>query len=446
MSLKIRLNIMITCLLVIMMVIGAWFMLQNARENVRAEISSTTSLTLHLLDREINTLSAKLVGVPDSTPFDLATLSHIRHLRIEFFDVSGRLIETNQFAKNDAQVRLSPKWFISLMTTTILKETRRDVFFAGRMIGRLIVTPDPMYEITETWDDTKDILALIFIFFIAVTSVVYIAIDSALKPISRILAALNDLEQGKLETRLPRFDLPELSSIALKFNHMAQTLEQSIKRNIGLSRQIINLEEVERKNLARDLHDEVGQSITAIHIDAQAILNYQEFNEVTIQNLRLSAKAILNVTKNMMDITHQILEKLRPDAIDKLGLKIAIQDIVSSWQSKLAGADCSLDISGELIGMPEDISITAYRVIQESLTNIARYANAGQINIGILQEQQTLVLMIEDDGIGFETPQMTTGFGLTGMRERIEGLGGELELDSAIGKGTRLVARLPLSL
>ena len=223
MSLKIRLNIMITCLLIIMMAIGAWFMLQNARENVRAEIASTTSLTLHLLDREIFSLSAKLVGVPDSTPFDLATLNHIRHLRIEFFDVSGRLLETNQVGIKHAQTNVSPKWFIDIMTTTNLQETHRDVFFAGRLIGQLIVTPDPMYEIVETWDDTKDILALIFIFFIAVTSVVYMAIDSALKPVSRILSALTDLEQGKLETRLPHFDLPELSSIALKFNNMAQT-------------------------------------------------------------------------------------------------------------------------------------------------------------------------------------------------------------------------------
>lgn len=446
MSLKIRLNIMITCLLIIMMAIGAWFMLQNARENVRAEIASTTSLTLHLLDREIFSLSAKLVGVPDSTPFDLATLNHIRHLRIEFYDVSGRLLESNEIDTSKTQERLSPKWFVNLMATANLQKTKRDVFFAGRLIGQLIITPDPMYEIVETWDDTKDILALIFIFFIAVTSVVYMAIDSALKPVSRILTALTDLEQGKLETRLPHFELPELSSIALKFNHMAQTLEQSIKRNVGLSRQIINLEEVERKTLARDLHDEIGQSITAIHIDAQAILNYKEFNEVTIQNLRLSAKAIFNVSKNMMGITHQILEKLRPDAIDKLGLKTAIQDLFRSWQSKLIGVECALDISGELTDLPEDISITAYRVVQESLTNIARYANASKINVGILQEPDMLVVMIEDDGDGFEASQSTAGFGLIGMRERLEGLGGELELDSAIGSGTRLVARLPLEL
>ena len=232
------------------------------------------------------------------------------------------------------------------------------------------------------------------------------------------------MENGKLGKRLSDFELPELASIGKKFNGMAEKLELSINRNLGLSRHIISLEEVERKNLARDLHDEIGQSIKAIHVDAQAILG---------------------VTKNMMGITHQILDRLRPDAIDKLGLKTALADLASTWKSKLGGADCTLNISGDLEGLTETISITAYRIVQESLTNIARYANAKKVYISILQEENTLVLMVEDDGDGFDLLNKTDGYGLTGMRERVEGLGGEFELDSAIDEGTCLVIRLPLS-
>ncbi|HAF01559.1 MAG TPA: sensor histidine kinase [Methylophilaceae bacterium] len=445
MSLKLRLNIMITCLLLIVLIIGAWFMLLNARENVRAEIESTASLTLHLLDREILSFSETPIGGPEVMPFQLANLSHIRHLRIEFFDTAGKLRDTNQLPKTTDNQSISPKWFVRLMTVMSPMEfTSRVVIFGGKPVGQLVITPDPSYEIEEIWDDTKDLLALVFIFFIAVNMLVYGAIDRALKPVNSILAALTDLEHGKLDTRLPAFELPELASIGTKFNGMAETLELSIKRNLGLSRQIISLEEVERKSLARDLHDEIGQSITAIHIDAQAILNISEFNQMSIDNLRISAQAIINVTKKMMGITHQILERLRPDTIDKLGLKTALEDLVSSWQPKLGKAICSLNISGELEGVAETVAITAYRVIQESMTNIARYAQAERVSIGILQEDEVLVLMVEDDGLGFNTEDMTNGFGLTGMRERVEGLGGEFELDSAINKGTRLVVRLPL--
>ncbi len=445
-SLKLRLNIMITCLLLMVLFIGAWFMLINARENVRAEIESTASLALHLLDREILSFSEMPIGGPHAMPFQLASLSHIRHLRIEFFDVRGVLRDTNQLDKEAEQLRLPPKWFVRLMTNmSPLTYASRSIVFGGKAVGQLVITPDPSYEIEETWDDTKDLLALVFIFFISVNLLVYFAIDKALKPVNRILAALTDLEHGKLETRLSGFELPELASIGKKFNGMAEQLELSIKRNLGLSRQIISLEEVERKSLARDLHDEIGQSITAIHVDAQAILNISDINKTSIANLRLSAQAILGVTKNMMGITHHILDRLRPDAIDKLGLKAALEDLVVTWKSKLEATVCTLDISGNLEGFSETISISAYRIIQESLTNIARYANAKKVSIGILQEENTFVLMVEDDGNGFDALSATNGFGLTGMRERVEGLGGEFELDSAIGNGTRLVVRLPLS-
>jgi two-component system sensor histidine kinase UhpB len=445
MSLKLRLNIMITCLLLVVLCIGAFLMLMNARENVRVEIESTANLTLHLLDREILAFSETPIGGPSATPFQLANLNHIRHLQIAFFNMQGHLLDSNQFDKESKKQRVPPAWFVRLMTNiSPLHDVKRTVIFGGRAVGQLVITPDPSYEIEETWDDTKDLLLLVFIFFVAVNLLVYFAIDKALKPVNRILTALTDLENGKLETRLSNFDLPELASIAKKFNRMAEKLELSIKRNVGLSRQMISLEEVERKNLARDLHDEIGQSITAIHVDALAMLNIKEINQTSIAKLRLSAEAILGVSKNMMGITHQILDRLRPDAIDKLGLKMAIDDLVSRWQAKFGDTVCTLNISGNLHGLSETIAITAYRIVQESLTNIARYADAKKIYISILQEESTLVLMVEDDGNGFDCASETDGYGLTGMRERVEGLGGEFELDSAIGAGTRLVVRLPL--
>jgi len=435
---------MITCLLLIVMVIGSWLMLLNARENVRAEIESTASLTLHLLDREIRSFASQPIGGPDAKPFQLESLSNIRHLRIEFFDIRGRLHDTNKLGNQHEIDHISPKWFVRLMTRMApLTNTTREVVYGGRVIGQLVITPDPSYEIEEIWDDTKGLLALVFIFFIAVNLLVYGAIDHALKPVNRILAALTDLEHGKLDTRLPDFDLPELASIGQKFNGMAETLEQSINRNLGLSRQIIRLEEVERKSLARDLHDEIGQSITAIHVDAQAILNISEINKPSIDKLKISAQAIVTVTKKMMGITHQILNRLRPDSIDKLGLKTALEDLVSSWQGKFDDVICTIDISGTLERLSETTAISAYRIVQESLTNIARYANAERVSIGVIEEQNTLVLMIEDDGDGFDVDAVRHGFGLNGMRERVEGLSGEFELDSAEGAGTRIVVRLP---
>lgn len=447
MSLKLRLNLIITALLFVMMFIGAWFMLSNARENVRAEIESTANLALHLLDAEIFSFAETPIGGMEATPFRLKSLSHVRHLRIEFYDVRGNLRDSNAAVSKDDEMQTTPWWFEDLMTkmSSPWAQTRRAVLFGARVIGELVVTPDPSYEIAEIWSDVKDLLGLAFVFFIAVNILVYWAVGSALRPVTNILLALESLEHGKLDTRLPTFKLSELARISIKFNRMAETLQQSIHRNLGLSKQIISLQEKERKSLARDLHDEVGQSITAIHVDAQAIVN-SELNTTSAKaNAKQSATAILLVAEQMMDMTHKILERLRPDALDKLGLSVALNELVSSWRPRLNGAVCVIKISGELNGLSEVVSVTVYRVVQECLTNIARYAAANRVTIGVLQEDDTIVVMVEDDGRGFDTADLTNGFGLAGMRERIEGLGGEFELDSAQGRGTHVVARLPIS-
>lgn len=448
MNLKLRLNLMITALLLTMMLIGAWFMLINAREDVRAEIESTAGLTVHLIDTEILSFADVPIGGPDATPFRLGSLSHIRHLRIEFYDIAGNLRDSNASSDMSDIEHDSPAWFVNLMTTMSppWQQTRRSVMFGARMIGELVITPDPSYEIAEVWSDTKGILGFMFIFFVAVNVMVYWAVDKALRPVEHILLALTDLERGKLDTRLPSFNLPELASIGIKFNGMAETLQQSIQRNLGLTRQLINLQEDERKSLARDLHDEVGQSITAIHADAQAILTQDNTSKKAQSNIQESALAIVAVTQKMMNMTHQILERLRPDTLDKFGLNVALHDLLASWRTRLNNAVCTLKVSVESSMLPEAISITAYRIVQEGLTNIAKYAEATRVTINVFEAENTLVVMLEDDGKGFNSNQETSGFGLTGMRERVEGLGGEFELDTEIGSGTRIVVRLPLEL
>lgn len=441
MSLKFRLNLIITALLLLMMVIGAWEMIRNAREDVRAEVESTASLALHLLDTEILAYAATPIGGPDVRPFRLSALGNVRHLRIEFFDVSGTLRDSNMPAagmKRD----VPPDWFTSMMSAMSppWKETRRSILFGGRLIGELVITPDPSYEIAEIWSDTQGLLVLVIVFFAAANFFIYWAVSNSLRPVDRIIQALTELERGNLDVRLPAFDLPELSSIASKFNGLAQTLEQSNRRNHALSRQLIQLQEDERKNLARDLHDEIGQSLTAIHADAQAILHSDKGGK----NTQESALAIASVAQQMMGMTHQMLQRLRPDTLDKFGLKVALHDLTDSWRPRLGGATCITQISGDFSRLEDTTATTVYRIVQECLTNIARYANARRVSIGLLKEDDGIVVMVEDDGSGFDPDAVEDGFGLTGMRERVEGLGGDYELDTAVGKGTRIVVRLPV--
>jgi two-component system sensor histidine kinase UhpB len=274
------------------------------------------------------------------------------------------------------------------------------------------------------------------------------AVAQALKPTEKILHALDALEEGDLDTRLPAFKLPELSRIGKKFNRMIETLQRSIQKNHKLTQELITLQEQERKSLARDLHDEFGQCLTAIHTDASVVL---KASEKKYPELQQSALAITELSKHLIEMVSGLLQKLRPGILDELGLEAAIQDTVETWKTRHPEIRTSLTISGLDNMLPETHSIALYRLVQECLTNISRHAQAANIAIEVFKLSKSgkpgLQVTIKDDGKGFNTKK-TDGFGLPGMRERVEGLGGTLKIQSSINSssGTEISAWIPTSI
>ncbi|ABE49082.1 signal transduction histidine kinase, glucose-6-phosphate specific [Methylobacillus flagellatus KT] len=444
MNLKLRLNLIITLLLALVLLLAAVMMIHNARDDVRAEVQSTATLAMHLLDAEILHYTSDFAwlneadGQNPNSIFRLHNLGNVRHLRIEFFDANGRLRDSNI----ESHKQEPTSWLVSAMgfISPALPEIRRKIFVSGRMIGELVVTPDPSYEIQEVLGDVMGLLLLVAIFFVAVNALVYWAVGRAMRPVDSVMTALNELERGNLKARLPDFELPELAGISRKFNAMAETLETSIQNNHKLTQQLIRLQEDERKNLARDLHDEIGQYLTAVHVDASAILNAK-----SIENAKESAKAISAVARQMMDIVHDMLQRLRPSGLDAFGLSTALKDLVSTWKQRNQQVDVHVDIPGRLDDIrDETTAIAVYRIVQECLTNVTRHSNASRVDIRITIEKTMLNITVEDNGRGFNTAQLPSGFGLAGMRERVEGLGGRFSLDSALAAGTRVNVELPL--
>jgi two-component system sensor histidine kinase UhpB len=441
MSLKLRLNLMITALLLLVMLAGALVTVKNARDDIRAEIESTVGLAFHLLDREIIYYSGLPQGDVNELPFNLKNFGNIRHLRIEFHDRLGRIRDSNQPGMPEGSKGMPPAWFAEMLSIVSAQwaPTMRPIYLSGHKIGDLVITPDPSYEIAEIWEDTVGLLTLVGVFFVAVNVMVYWAIGHALRPVDHIVTALDALEQGNLEARLPAFQTAELARISEKFNSMVQTLKQSIESNHRLSRKLIHLQEEERKSLARDLHDEVGQCLTAITADAAAILDAR-----SVKVARESATAIAEVARSMMSIVHRMLQRLRSDVLDKLGLKAALHEALDAWRHRNPGANTVIQISGEIDNLGEHIAITVFRIVQECLTNISRHAAARRVTLKVNREGRTLNVLVEDDGRGFNPQASVEGFGLAGMRERVEELGGVFHLDSAPGEGSRVMVYLQL--
>ncbi len=433
---------MITCLLLALLTVSTFFVVKNAREDVRAEISATSNLVLHLLDDEtLHYLSDyDWMNTRDGTSiFRLQSLDNMRHLKIDFYDINGRLRETNRKIKALADACVTPAWFATLMSTAKISAQKKakKIILNGRFVGTLVITPDSSYEIAEVWKDTVSILSLVAIFFVIINILVYWAVQYTFKPVDRIIDALTKMQQGNFNSRLPNFSQTELHEMGQKFNAMADTLQESTQNNRRLTQQIIRLQEDERQSLARDIHDEIGQYLTAIHVDASAILNGRK-----LSSAKESALAISEVTRQMMDVVHQIIQRLRPRVLDELGLGLALIELVHHWRQRCKNIKIVVHIDKNLGSLDELVSITAYRVIQECLTNIAKHANAGYVSVKVMQDEQFIHLYIEDDGVGFSQAVSTQGFGLAGMIERVQGLLGEINIQSSINQGVKVTVKL----
>jgi len=213
------------------------------------------------------------------------------------------------------------------------------------------------------------------------------------------------------------------------------------------------VQENERRHLARELHDEMGQCITAIQADAKII---SEFAARCDCRLVTSAEAIKVVSARIYEFVHATMLQLRPSMLDNLGLGDAIREEVNTWRSRHQDTRCTLSINTDLDGLDEQTNITVYRIVQECLTNIAKHANARSIAIDIDYVDATqpgdldgipvsaVRISIRDDGEGMDPEARGQGLGLIGMRERASALGGMLSVQSTLGQGTTVVVALPL--
>lgn len=218
-------------------------------------------------------------------------------------------------------------------------------------------------------------------------------------------------------------------------------------QNRTLTQNLYSMQETERRHLARELHDELGQWLTAIHAEAQAILCVSDRESA----VRASGQAISESVKEMHEVIHGMLRHLRPALLDELGLADSLRELTNKWCLHNPGIIFEFVLEDALNGLNENINITVYRIIQEALTNISSHALAKHVSVclrrepGVTPDAEALFLRVTDDGKGFDPNQALNGFGLLGIRERVIAAGGEFSSFSAPGHGVRIDVRLPLN-
>ena len=297
---------------------------------------------------------------------------------------------------------------------------------------------------------------------IAVTEIILTVLATVLiglhltRRLGLLAQAAEEVGKGDYSVSVPIETADEVGKTAIAFNRMVSEVssrtqqlkheEERSRHLLAENRQLIHasleVQEEERKYLARELHDELGQCITAIQADAESI---RDLSSSCDNRITTSADAIMSVSTRIYEVVHSMMQRLRPGVLDHLGLVEALSEAVSDWQGRNPGIQCTFECTGELAGLGERINITVYRIVQECLTNITKHAGATRVSVSLANKSGKLQLEVQDDGRGSEQSPPGNGLGLIGMRERVEALGGEFRLQTAAGDGYGLTIIIPVT-
>ena len=447
MSLRFRLNLLITLLFALILIAGSFYVINNARTAVKEEMQSVAKLTLQLV--EIALMSNSGSSTPEiqqNVLGNIANLESTRHLEIELYKTGS--------VGNSIPVRIiptitseAPEWFIRTVKPSPV-EYRRIFRESQTVYTEIIIRANPSDEITEVWNETKGTLGLLVLFAVLANILVYISLGRGLAPIESILKGLDGIEQGEYQLRLPKFKFPEFSRISEKFNNMAEVLQKSRDENRLLTQKSLAIQEDERRILAQELHDEFGQSITAIKAVAASI---EQTKHQDSETLKRSAMTIGTFSDRMYEVARRMMRQLRPAILDEFGLISALQDMIDDWNARHEVVFCHFEFKGKFDALGEEVNISIYRIVQESLTNIIKHAQATDVTVCLNRVEQGkeddslrkigIRLVIKDNGIGFDE-STHRGLGLLGMRERIEALEGSFVMRSAINQGVEIIVSL----
>jgi len=285
---------------------------------------------------------------------------------------------------------------------------------------------------------TRQLLLVAAATFAVISTLVYfLATQTTIKPLNSLLKSVQAVSRGNLSQHVKVKSKDELHTLADAFNTMTQHLKETRQSRDLLMKQIITSQEEERQRIARELHDETGQSISSLMIYLHFLktsANKEEFQQKS-EEFREQLTQTLQQVRLMS-------WKLSPTPLSNLGLEEALQSFVKKYEETTEW-NIKLNTEGlRKISLPDEAEINLYRVVQEALTNIARHARAKNVRIDFTVENDSLVATIEDDGVGFDTSKQgynsSTSLGINTMNERISMIGGSMETKSSPGKGTRI--------
>ncbi|WP_395666193.1 ATP-binding protein [Methylocella sp.] len=416
--------------------------LAGARGRIASEEASGVTLGDHLIRFALDDLAAaRSPGDRAATARRLREgLAQIRHIRVAFPD-----------APPPPPSNLAPAWFTALLRPPEIVKTY-SLGGGAEPRGEIVMRGEPSDESAEIWSGLLFLTALLGLLSFAIVTLMVAAARHALAPLRQLLEGLDRLGRGQFGA-LPQIGTGELAPIAAHFNRLSATLARSEADNHLLIDRLMSVQDAERKELARELHDEFGASLFGIRAAASCIVEAAsaEVGPEAKTEIVERARSVSALADAIQKQNYRILERIRPMVLRQMGLAEALAQLVESFRAQHKEFSCAIEVSETAAGrrFDEEASLTAYRIAQEGLTNVARHSGADSVCVSMEVARapsgaEEIRLAVEDDGVG-PPPELRYGYGLLGMSERVRKLDGRLTIKEGEAGGTRIEAVIPLA-
>jgi two-component system sensor histidine kinase UhpB len=445
-SLRLQINLIIAVLMSLFIGTVVYQQIQDTRSSVREEIEGSNQVATQFLTRV--SWVYEVSGLRGMLSF-LDQLGRVRANDVSLYSPAGELVYASPPSTYKSG-RDAPRWFAGLVSPPAQRQEIR----VGD--GRLVIQANSSRAVLDGWDTLERLLWIGAIALAVINALVFWLTGRVLHPLQIVIKGLKRMEQGDYQARLPALTGKEGRLMSLAFNRTAQAVadsaaaqklateaRQRLQENRELTQMIQAHIEEERRSIARELHDELGQSITAIKSIGQSILQRPDSHD---QRVTEAARLIVDTAGRMYDAIHEMIPRLRPFALDSFGLGDALSDLAGEWRTRHPQVEMRLTIDEPLPPLNDAVTTSAYRIVQEALINALRHAAPSRIDVSVAAGSDQLIVRVDDNGVGLPPTWDQPGhYGVRGMRERAAALGGTFELCAGRDGGTQVVARLPLA-
>ena len=446
MTLRLKINLIVAALTVLFLAAVIALQWRSMREAVNEEVVAANRVAAQLLNRTASRYAAQ--GTPAMLAF-LQGVGRIRSNDITLFDAQGAEIYRSPSSPYKAG-RDAPDWFEALIAPP---PSTQAIEFPD---GRLVVQANASRAAVDAWDYTVRLVGAGLVLLLVVNVLVFWLVGRTVRPFGEIVTALNQVQAGRFDVALPALAGTEAAAIGSAFNRMVFDLQSHIeteKRAVRAELQLSDSRELtrwieqhveqERRMIARELHDELGQSVTAMRSMALSIA--QRVGPLDAQ-AEQAARTIADESSRLYDAMHGIIPRLTPLVLDNFGLAEALEDLAERTRRSQPDVTIELQIGLGSLRLPSEVALALYRAAQEGITNALRHGQARRLRISLDGTDTEVTLGVTDDGVGLpaDWSRRTGHYGLRWLDERASALHGRLALEAASPRGTRLTLRLPL--